>query len=315
MLTLAGFVLLAVGFYAGYQLGISSTLADRVRMWQSPWDNAARGGDQIAQALWALATGGTWGTGLGLGDTRYLPAGHTDLVLAAVAEELGFSGLLAIGLVYVALVRRGFTIARRASTDYAVFLATGLTLLLAVPAALMMAGLLGLVPLTGVVTPFLSYGGSAMLANFAALGALAVDPIGRATVADVEPLGQPSALDGRACWPLPPSRSRFVAVRVQVLAADEIVVRPHLGDAGRRLAPLSVQPARARRRARDPARARPRSARPAARRRDTGAGRPRTRRVSAPRHRRSTRAARTARAGAIRSAGERSTFWGTRARG
>ena len=228
VMTLAGFGLLGVGFFVGYQLGISSTLADRVRMWQSPWDNAARGGDQIAQSLWALATGGLWGTGLGLGDTRYLPAGHTDLVLAAAAEELGFPGLLAIGLVYVALVRRGFTIARRAASDYATFLATGLTLLLAVPAALMMAGLLGLVPLTGVVTPFLSYGGSAMLANFAALGALASIRSDRATVAERQPLEKPLRWTA-AVLAVAAVALGFVAVRVQVLAADEIVVRPHLG--------------------------------------------------------------------------------------
>lgn len=228
VMTLAGFAMLAAGFYVGYQLGISSTLADRVRMWQSPWDNAARGGDQIAQALWALATGGLWGTGLGLGDTRYLPAGHTDLVLAAAAEELGFPGLLALSLVYVALVRRGFTIALRASTDYALFLAAGLTLLLAVPAALMMAGLLGLVPLTGVVTPFLSYGGSAMLANFVALGALA------SIRSDTRPAADCQALHRHLGWTggvlaVAAVALAFVVVRVQVLSADEIVVRPHLG--------------------------------------------------------------------------------------
>ena len=94
---LAGAALLAAGFFVGYRLEISATLADRVRMWQSPWDNVARGGDQIAQALWSMSTGGLFGTGIGLGDTRYLPAGHTDLVLASVAEELGFAGLLAVG--------------------------------------------------------------------------------------------------------------------------------------------------------------------------------------------------------------------------
>src|SRR5207253_3013076 len=80
------------------QLGISATLADRVRMWRAPWDNVARGGDQIAQALWAMASGATFGSGPGLGDTRYLPAGHTDLILASISEELGFAGLVAIAL-------------------------------------------------------------------------------------------------------------------------------------------------------------------------------------------------------------------------
>ena len=84
-MVLLGAVLLGAGFYLGYRLEISSTLAGRVMIWQSPWDNAARGGDQIAHALWAGATGGTTGAGLGLGDPRYVPAGDTDLVLAAIA--------------------------------------------------------------------------------------------------------------------------------------------------------------------------------------------------------------------------------------
>ena len=223
-----GLTLLVAGFYAGHVLGISATLADRVRMWQAPWDNAARGGDQIAQALWSFATGSIWGTGLGLGDTRYLPAGHTDLVLAAVGEELGFVGIVAIALAYVALVWRGLTIAQRASTDYGLFLAAGLTLLLGVPVSLMMAGLLGLVPLTGVVTPFLSYGGSAMLANFAAVGALS------SIRSDTQPRGDFVSLRRHLGW-----AGGFMAtvsvvllialVRVQIVRADEIVARPHLG--------------------------------------------------------------------------------------
>lgn len=228
VLTVAGFLVLTAGFYAGHALGLSATLADRVRMWRSPWDNAARGGDQIAQALWGAATGGTWGTGLGLGDTRYLPAGHTDLVLAGVAEELGFVGLLAVALVYAAMVWRGFHTARRASSDYTFFLSVGLTLLLAVPAALMLAGLLGVLPLTGVVTPFLSYGGSAMLANFAALGALAAVRSDVRRPADLAPFARPvrwsaGVLGGCAIG------LALVLVRVQIVHADDLAVRPHLG--------------------------------------------------------------------------------------
>ncbi len=69
-MAMAGFALLVSGFYVGYRLHVSSTLADRVRMWQSPWDNAVAGGDQVTHAIWAMATGGPLGTGLGLGDSR-----------------------------------------------------------------------------------------------------------------------------------------------------------------------------------------------------------------------------------------------------
>src|SRR5262249_220142 len=129
-LALIGFALLVLGFYLGYVLNVSSTLAARVEMWRSPWDNAVRGGDQIAQAVWGLSTGGFSGAGLGLGDTRYLPAGHTDLILAAIGEELGFIGLFLIAAAYAVIAARGFRIARNAASDYGFFLATSVTLFL-----------------------------------------------------------------------------------------------------------------------------------------------------------------------------------------
>ena len=97
-MAVAGFLLLVLGFYIGNRLDISATLAERVRMWQSPWDNAVPGGDQLTRAIWGMATGGWFGTGLGLGDSRYLPAGHTDLILAAIGEELGAAGLTIVAV-------------------------------------------------------------------------------------------------------------------------------------------------------------------------------------------------------------------------
>src|SRR6185295_20341108 len=99
-MAIAGLALLILGFYAGYRLDISQTLAERVRMWQSPWDNAVPGGDQLTRAIWGMSTGGWFGTGLGLGDSRYLPAGHTDLIFAAIGEELGAAGLILVALLY-----------------------------------------------------------------------------------------------------------------------------------------------------------------------------------------------------------------------
>jgi cell division protein FtsW (lipid II flippase) len=227
-LVLAGAVLLAAGFYGGYRLGISSTLAERVRMWQSPWDNAARGGSQIAQSLWAMAGGGAFGTGAGLGDTRYIPAGYTDLILSSIAEEFGFAGLLLIAAAYAAMVGRAISTARRASTDYGFFLGTLLALCWAVPVLLMAAGTLGVVPLTGVVTPFLSYGGSAMAANGAALGLLAALRSDSGPRADLAPFTAPirwlgGALAAAAAILI------VVAARVQIVEADSLVVRSHLG--------------------------------------------------------------------------------------
>src|SRR5207247_7853231 len=95
-----------------------------------------------------------------------------DLILAAVAEEIGIIGFLALAATYAVVAWRGFRIARSAPTDSGFFLGTALTLFLIVPVLVMAAGMVGAIPLTGVVTPFLSYGGSAMAANFAALGIL-----------------------------------------------------------------------------------------------------------------------------------------------
>jgi cell division protein FtsW (lipid II flippase) len=226
-LAIAGFASLITGFYVGYVLNVSSTLTARVAMWQSTWDNSVRGGEQIAQAIWGLSTGGLFGTGLGLGDTGYVPAGFTDLMLAAVGEELGFVGLLGVAVAFAAITWRGFDAARRAADDYGFFLATVLTLSLTLPVLVMTAGMLGVVPLTGVVTPFLSFGGSAMLANFVALGLLTAirmqaAPV-RTTPFDAGLRRLAAGLGAAAVTLL------AVLFNVQVLHADTYVVRPHLG--------------------------------------------------------------------------------------
>ena len=227
-LTLAGLAVLVAGFYIGYVLNISSTLSARVNMWQSAWDNVARGGDQIAQAIWALSSGGIVGTGIGLGDTRFVPAGFTDLPLAAIGEELGFVGVLCVGGAFAILAWRGFRIAVRAANDYAFFLATIVTLFLVFPVLLMAAGMLGVVPLTGVVTPFVSFGGSAMVANFAALGILTA--IARSAPSPLAAAPFKRGVRGLALT-LAVAAVVLVAVlaNVQVIRADAYAVKPHLG--------------------------------------------------------------------------------------
>jgi cell division protein FtsW (lipid II flippase) len=235
-MAVTGLSLLTAGFYVGYRLHVSATLADRVRMWESPWENAVAGGNQIAHAIWAMAAGGTFGTGLGLGDSRYLPAGHTDLILAAIGEELGAVGLIAIAAMFAVIAWRGFRIGRFASSDYGFFLAVSLTLFLILPVLIMASGVIGVTPLTGVVTPFLSYGGSAMLANFAALGVLSAIHADRRASNDFEPFRRPMMYLGGVLGAFAVVLVGMI-VRVQVLEADELVVKPHLGvhaDGGRR---------------------------------------------------------------------------------
>jgi cell division protein FtsI/penicillin-binding protein 2/cell division protein FtsW (lipid II flippase) len=165
-LALVGLFSLVAGVAIGYHYGAPHTVADRVSMWLSPWNNDVRGGEQLAQSLWAFATGGPWGSGPGWGDPSVIPAGHTDLVLSAIAEEWGLPGVAGIGLLFALLIQRAFRIALRAPDEYATFLSLGLASLIALEMLLISGGALGAIPLSGVVSPFLSSGNTAMLANF-----------------------------------------------------------------------------------------------------------------------------------------------------
>ncbi len=131
-------------------------------------------GYQVHQALIAIGSGGPWGRGLGNGRQKlgFLPENHTDFILATVGEELGFVGIaLVLGLVAL-LVWRGLTIARQASDRFGTYLATGLSALFGLQALVNMAVVLELIPAKGITLPFLSYGGSSLLASLGAVGIL-----------------------------------------------------------------------------------------------------------------------------------------------
>jgi len=172
LMAVAGLLFLFAGFVGGYFLRFPHTVYERVSMWASPWSNLIHGGDQLAQSLWAYATGGLFGTGLGLGDPQLVPAAHTDLILSALGEEWGLVGLVAVFALYGFLLYRATRIALRARSDYEFFLATGLAVAMALQILLIAGGSLGVLPLSGVVTPFLSYGRTAMLANFLVIAML-----------------------------------------------------------------------------------------------------------------------------------------------
>jgi cell division protein FtsW (lipid II flippase) len=178
-LAVSGLLALLGGFLTGFFLGTPKTVHDRVAMWLSPWSNMVRGGDQVAHSLWAMSSGGTFGTGPGLGEPDVIPAGYTDLIVSVLGEDWGFAGILTAYLIFGLLIWLGIRTAKRARTDYAFFLALGLTLLISGELLLISGGILDLFPLSGVATPFLSYGRTAMLANFTIAGillALGSDP-------------------------------------------------------------------------------------------------------------------------------------------
>jgi cell division protein FtsI/penicillin-binding protein 2/cell division protein FtsW (lipid II flippase) len=172
-LALVGIVLMVSAVFVGYRMGTPHTVVDRIHMWLEPWDNDVHGGDQLAHSLWAFSTGGPTGSGPGWGDTAMIPAGNTDLVLAGIGEEWGFLGVCAVFLLFAFLVGRAFRAAVRATTQFGFFLALGLGCLIAFEMLLITSGVLGALPLSGVVSPFLSSGNTAMLANFLIFAILA----------------------------------------------------------------------------------------------------------------------------------------------
>ena len=138
------------------------------------WNNPTRFSHHIQQALIALGSGGLFGVGLGQGEQKlgYLPAPHTDSIFAVLGEELGFIGCLFVISLFVLLTYRGFKIAMEASDAFAALVACGITCWLAFQALINMAVMTGLIPSTGMALPFVSAGGSAMIASLAGVGLL-----------------------------------------------------------------------------------------------------------------------------------------------
>ncbi|HEY2888621.1 MAG TPA: FtsW/RodA/SpoVE family cell cycle protein [Candidatus Limnocylindrales bacterium] len=168
-----------VAFLAGsavlYQF--FGTIRTRIDVWLNPFADPTASGYQIVQALHAFARGGIIGMGLGNGLPTIagrppIPALHTDFPLAALGEELGLVGVLAILGLYFVLIERGLRIAASAQDDFRALLAAGLSLVIGVQAFIIAAGNLELIPLTGITLPFISYGGSSLLANSVIAGLL-----------------------------------------------------------------------------------------------------------------------------------------------
>jgi len=181
LLLFAGFILLlyaataATGYLTAGGLmaligGVFSYLAfdhvqRRVTAWLSPFSRYQDEGFQIAQGLFALGTGSLSGAGPGLGRPDLIPNATTDFIFAAVAEELGFAGSVAVLALYALVTAVGLGISLRARDTFTKLLAAGLTFVLSVQVLLIIGGVLRLLPLTGIALPFMSYGGSSLVGN------------------------------------------------------------------------------------------------------------------------------------------------------
>ena len=172
------FPVVGLGLFALGAWFFSATVGhvgDRIEAWQHPFDprlyEQVGGSYQIAQSLFAQADGGMWGQGFGqalvrVGDSPILPAAQTDLIYAVIVNELGLVGAIALLLVYVLFVERGFRIAVLARDSFSKLLATGLITVVALQVFVIVGGVTKVIPLTGVTLPFVSYGGSSIVANF-----------------------------------------------------------------------------------------------------------------------------------------------------
>ncbi|MFY9588504.1 MAG: FtsW/RodA/SpoVE family cell cycle protein [Actinomycetota bacterium] len=172
----ASYVVTGVGLFAGGTYMAYQAFAhvqNRIAAWIDPWSRIETSGFQIAQSLFALGTGGIGGQGLGRGRPDLIRRGvETDFIFAAFGEELGMVGTLAILLLFGVLVARGFHIALRARDPFYTLLATGLTVIVGIQTFLIVGGVTRLIPLTGITLPFVSYGGSSIVANFVLIALL-----------------------------------------------------------------------------------------------------------------------------------------------
>jgi cell division protein FtsW (lipid II flippase) len=150
----------------------SPVLHERVTVWLNPWRTSQSTGFQLVQSMFAFAAGGTVGTGLALGSPTRIPAVQTDFIFAAIGEELGLAGTVAVLTAFLILIAVGLRIALRADNPFDKLLATGAAAILGLQTFIIVSGVIRLLPLTGITLPFVSYGGSSLLTNYILLALL-----------------------------------------------------------------------------------------------------------------------------------------------
>jgi cell division protein FtsW (lipid II flippase) len=175
------YVLIGAVLFVGGSAAAYTTIGhvrERVQIWLDPWPHLHTSGYQLIQSLYSIGHGGYDGSGLGKGTftttagTQLIPSANSDFIYSALAQELGLIGVSALLLVFMLFVARGMKIAMLADDGFSKLLAVGLTFSFALQTFIIVGGILRLIPLTGLTLPFVSYGGSSVVANFILLAGL-----------------------------------------------------------------------------------------------------------------------------------------------
>ena len=161
---LAAAVVAILGYFFLYHIQV------RVSVWLNPWNDVPNKGYQIAQSLFAIASGGYFGRGLGNGTPAYIPEVHTDFIFSAICEEMGVFGGAAIIILYFLFAYRCFKITLNTQNLYNKAVGLGLTLMFSIQTFIIIGGVIKFIPLTGITLPFVSYGGTSIIVSFASLG-------------------------------------------------------------------------------------------------------------------------------------------------
>jgi peptidoglycan glycosyltransferase len=160
------------GFGSFFALKVIGHAKTRVQAWINPWPHASNTGYQIVQGWFAIAAGGLFGEGPGQSNAAHLPEASTDLIFAVIADELGLVGASALLFAYMLMVGTGLRVAMRCDRPFEKLLAAGLSLILGIQTFVIVGGVTRLIPLTGITLPFVSYGGSSLIANYILLALL-----------------------------------------------------------------------------------------------------------------------------------------------